>query len=181
MLGELELRALVISFARKIQDQQIEVIRRSQDEMLEAIPIGQWALALGALDAILGKGNIIHMAENNFNNVGVANTGEMTGTIAGSSQHVEVNQSAKELFQAFETFKKAVSTNTDLSAEQKEDALSAASELEEQAAKPEEGRAMSKVRNAVIALKTLASGTQAVHALYDQIHPLLAAHFHLLS
>jgi hypothetical protein len=181
VLAELELRALVISCARKIQDQQTEVIRKSQDEMLAAVPMGQWAVALGALDAILGKGNIIHMAENNFNNVGVANTGEMTGTITGNSQYIQVNQSATEFLQAFESFKRAVSTTTDLSAEQKEDVLSAASVLEEQAAKPEESRAISKVRNAVTALKALAHGTQALHTLYDQIHPLVAAHFHLLS
>ena len=181
MLSDPELRALVIGCARRIQDQQTQVIRQSQDEMLAAVPMDQWALALGALDAILGKGNIIHMAENNFNNVGVANTGDMTGTITGNSQHIEMNQSAGELFQAFESFKKAINTSTDLSAEQKEDVLSAASDLEEQAAKPEEGRAMSRVRNAVTTLKTLASGTQALHTLYEQVHPFVAAHFHLLS
>ena len=181
MLPEPEIRVLVRDCARKIQDQHTQIIRTCQDEMLDIVPLEQWPLAMGALDAILGKSRIIHMAENNFLNVGVANTGEMSGIITGNSQHIEVNESAKELLQAFGGFKEAISTSTGLSTEQKEDALSAAADLEEQATKPEGGRAMSKVRNAVAALKTLASGTEAIHTLYDQIHPLLAAHFHLLS
>ncbi len=29
-----------------------------------------------------------------FSNVGIANTGQMSGTISGNSQHIEVNESA---------------------------------------------------------------------------------------
>lgn len=120
------------------------------------------------------------MAESNtFSNVGVANTGQMYGTITGTGQHVQVNESAKELLAELENFKKGVTAAPDLTSEQREDALGAVSELEEQAAKPAEGMVMSKVRNAVAALKVLSSGTTAIHGLYEQVHPFLMAHFHL--
>jgi len=122
------------------------------------------------------------MAENNnFSNVGVANTGQMTGSITGNSQHIQVNENAKDLFAAFEHFKKEIAASSSLTTEQREDAFGAVSELEDQANKPGESRIMSKVRNAVAALKTLSSGTAAIHGLYEQVHPLLLSHFHLPS
>ncbi len=179
MLAPTQIRSLIRNCAEQI-DRHNDRIRALQNEMLDQVPLEQWPVAMAALDAILGKNRIIHMAENNnFSNVGVANTGQMSGTITGSSQHVELNENAKELFAAFEHFKKEITAAPTLTTEQREDALGAVSELEEQANKPAEGRIMSKVRNAVAALKTLSSGTTAIHGLYEQVHPLLLAHFHL--
>ncbi len=120
------------------------------------------------------------MAESNtFSNVGIANTGQMSGTITGTGQHVQVNETAKELLAALKNFRKGVTAAADLTSEEREDALGAVTDLEEQATKPLERRVMSKVRNAVAALKTLSTGTTAIHGLYEQVHPFLLTHFHL--
>ena len=120
------------------------------------------------------------MAESNtFSNVGVANTGQMSGTITGTGQHIQLNETAKELLTALKQFRDNIAAAADLTSDEREDALGAVTELEEQASKPQEGRVMSKVRNAVAALKTLSSGTAAIHGLYEQVHPFLLAHFHL--
>lgn len=130
-----------------------------------------------------GKTQVTNVTKtsNRFTNVGVANVGRMTGRITGNSQHNELNESARELLAAFDTFKLGIEKDRSLSAEQREDALGATAELEAEVVKPEQSRSMSKVRNAVSALKSLAAGTQALHAIYEQIHPFIAAHFHLAS
>ena len=186
MQSQTQIRLLIRECADSIARQNAahsDQIRILQDKMLDQIPLEQWSIALTALDALLGKNRIIHMSEttNNFENVGVANTGRMNGTITGNSQHIELGESTKQLLTAFEKFKQEIQSSASLSTEQREDALSAATELEVEATKPEEGRAMSKVRNAVAALKAVASGTEAVHKLYEQVHPFIMSHFHLLS
>ena len=179
MLTQAQVRSMVRECANEIYRHN-DQIRALQSNMLDQIPLEQWALASSALDAILGKNRIIHMAESNtFSNVGVANTGQMSGTITGTGQLVQVNETAKELLAALENFKKGVTAAADLTSEEREDALGAVTDLEEQAAKPSDGRVMSKVRNAVAALKVLASGTTVIHGLYEQVHPFLLAHFRL--
>lgn len=179
MLTQAQIRSLVRDCAGQI-DRHNDQIRALQNTMLDDIPIEQWPVAIAALDALLGKNRIIHMAENTtFSNVGVANTGQMSGTVTGTGQHIQVNETAKELIAALKHFKECIASAADLTADEREDALGAVGELEEQASKPQEGRVMSKVRNAVAALKTLSSGTTAIQALYEQVHPFLLAHFHL--
>jgi len=170
MLTQAQIRSIVRDCASEIYRHN-DRIRALQDSMLDQIPLEQWPLASSALDAILGKNRIIHMAESNtFSNVGVANTGQMSGTITGTGQHVQVNETTKELLAALDQFKKGLAGASDLTSEEREDALGAVNELEEQAAKPSDGRVMSKVRNAVAALKTLSSGTAVIHGLYEQVH-----------
>jgi hypothetical protein len=179
-LAEGELRKIVLRYAAEIRGQEHR-IRALQDEMHSKIPLTQWVQATTALDAILGREKVIHVAEihNSFENVGVANTGSMAGSIAGHSQEINLNQGGQELIEALLRFKQSIEHDQSLSADQRSDAIAASSELELEVRKPEGACNMSRVRNGVAALKTLASGAGAIHSLYDAVHPLLMAHFHL--
>jgi hypothetical protein len=184
--AEDELKAKVIEYAVLIQVEQRsghDRIRTLQNRMLSEISIDQWPKATTALDAILGKDGIIHVSETNyhFENVGVANTGEMSGTVAGNSQQINVNENAQALLQAFTQFRNAIQNDKSLNEEQRADSLSVAADLEEEAKKPSGSWNLSKIRNGIAALKTLGSGAQTIYNLYQSLHPFLAAHFNLPS
>lgn len=118
---------------------------------------------------------------NNFENVGVANTGEMSGTVTGTANQINLNESLQSVLNAFADFKQLVAHDQTLTPVQREDILAASNDLEAEAKKPEGSWIMPKVRNGIALLKTLVSGAQAVHSGYEVLHPLIAAHFHLLS
>ncbi|WP_420237766.1 hypothetical protein ACOBR2_19575 [Telmatobacter bradus] len=183
-LSEIALKNKVLEYAAIIQaEQQAEQcrIRALQNKMLEGIPVEQWPMASTALDAILGKAGVIHMSGNHyhFENVGVANTGEITGNVAGNSQRTDASESAQALLQAFSQFKLAVQNDKALTVEQREDAIAATSELETEVKKPQGTWSMSKIRNGIAALKTLGAGAQTLYGVYQELHPLIAAHFNL--
>jgi len=114
-----------------------------------------------------------------FENVGIANTGDISGTVTGNSQQTNINENARDLFAAFANFKNTIQGDSTLTPEQREDSVSAVNELEAEARKPESSWNMSKVRNGVSALKTLAAGAEGIHSLYETLHPLLISVFHL--
>ncbi len=116
---------------------------------------------------------------NRFQNVGVANLGTMSGSISGQSQRSKMNASTRECLHALENFNLELQQHKEVSTDQRADASHAVDELRVEVQKPLQSRNMSRVRNAVGALKLLGSGAQAVHGLYEQIAPLIASHFHL--
>jgi hypothetical protein len=177
-LPDSEIRAIVLGCANAIQEHQNQ-IRELQNQMFHKMPTEQWAFASAALDAILGKNRIIHMSENRFENVGVANTGDISGNVTGNANQTNINQDAQALLSAFANFKQKVLDDPSLPPTQREDAIGATNDLEAEAKKPRDTWNMSKVRNSVAALGALASGAKAIHSLYETLYPLIAAHFHL--
>ena len=175
VLSEKDLRIRVLKYAGRIGEKH-DHIRALQMEMLSEIPLGQWAEATTALDAVLGQKGIIHVS-NNFNNVGVANTGKIVGEVTGTAQHTE-GLSADELIGALSAFRAGLD-QAEISTEQREDALAAIDDLEAEAKKPKDKWNLSKVRNGVAALVQIGQGVHIVYELYQKVHPFLAAHFGL--
>jgi hypothetical protein len=139
-------------------------IRALQNRMFNEIPVEQWQTAATALDAILGKNGVIHVAETNFHigSAGIVNTGEISGSVTGHSQ-----------------LKNAVQDDVSLTDDQRADGLSIASDLEAEAKKPKDAWNLSKIRNGIAALKTLGAGAQTILSLYQTVHPFIAAYFNL--
>jgi hypothetical protein len=180
------LKAKVIEYGVLIQAEQQSSqarIRALQNRMLGEIQVEQWQTATTALDAILGKNGVIHVVETTFNigSAGIVSTGEISGSAVGHSQLINVNQKAQDLLQAFAQFKNAVQIDASLTDEQRTDSLAIASDLEEEAKKPEGAWNLSKIRNGVGALKTLGAAAQTIFNLYQTLHPLIAAFFNLPS
>jgi hypothetical protein len=149
--------------------------------MLSEISIEDWPTATTALDAILGKDGIIQVSETNYRieNVGIVNTGEMSGTVTGNSQQNNANENAQALIQAFSEFRNTIKTDSSLTEDERADSLSIADDLEGEAKKPKDSWNLSKIRNGIAALKTLGTGAQVIYKLYQGLHPLIAAHFNL--
>lgn len=180
------LKAKVIEYGFLIQAEQQSSqsrIRVLQNRLLSEIPMEHWQTATTALDAILGKNGVIHVAETTFNigSAGIVSTGEISGTAVGHSQLINVNENAQALLQAFAQFKDAVQNDKSLTDDQRTDSLSIASDLEEEAKKPKGTWNLSRIRNGIAALKTLGAGAQTILNLYQSLHPLIAAHFNLPS
>jgi|ERR1039458_555965 hypothetical protein len=180
------LKSKVIEYGFLIQAEQQSSqarIRALQNRMLSEIQVEQWQTATTALDAILGKNGVIHVTETNFNigSAGIISTGEISGSAVGHSQLINVNENAQAILQAFAQFKDAVKNDTSLTDDQRVDSLSIASDLEEEAKKPNGTWNLSKIRNGIAALKTLGAGAQTILSLYQTLHPLIAAYFNLPS
>ena len=156
-------------------------IRALQNRMFNEIPVEQWQTAATALDAILGKNGVIHVAETNFHigSAGIVNTGEISGSVTGHSQLINVNENAQALLAALTQFKNAVQDDGSLTDDQRADGLSIASDLEAEAKKPKDAWNLSKIRNGIAALKTLGAGAQTILSLYQTVHPFIAAYFNL--
>jgi hypothetical protein len=181
-LTENSLRTKVVEYGEAIKQHAAQT-RMLQEKMLKEIPLEQWALATAALDAWLERNRGLQMVNNTlkFKDVGIANTGYMSGTNKGINNVTTLNANGQPLLEALNRFKRSIKDDSLLSNDQKDDALTAADALKAEAKKPEKSWNMSKIRNGIAALKMLGSCAHTLIKSYEEIHPLIADHFHLSS
>ena len=129
---------------------------------------------------VRGRSNtFVSKVTKNYENIGVMNTGTVNGAVNGNSQSNRYNEDTVKLLGAIGRLKADIIEESTLGSEQRENAISAADDLEAEAQKPKGTWNLGKVRNAVSAMQLMTKGSTAVHQLYTQLHPLISAHFHL--